>query len=93
MGEVTNQPKSLEERIRTVTKVARERNIDLELFFSCTSGLWGSNCNDTIRPDLGDLLDSIEEDLNDFGGIRVKDDPLVELLDLPEEPKYQPWKP
>lgn len=93
MGQVSNaSPRSLEERIKAVTKVVKERNLDLELFFNCTTNCWGSNCNDSVRQDLGDLLDLIEEDVRDFGVTRADDD-TPESSPLPEEPKYEPWKP
>lgn len=93
MGAVTNvPPRSLEERIKAVTTVAKQRNLDLELFFNCTSGCWGSNCNDSIRQDLGDLLDLIEEDVRDFGIAKASDDDSEHFAESKEN-KYQPWKP
>lgn len=94
MGQVSNTPPiTLEDRVKAITKAAKSNNLDLELWFSCTSQHWGSNYSEDIRPDLGDLLALIEEDLRDFG---VRHPVVMEPPEppvLPEEPAYKPWKP
>lgn len=92
MGVVTNvPPKTLEERVQAITKLAKERNVDFDIWFAANNGQWGSNWgNGLYRNDLGELLELIEEDIRDLG--RPSEE-TEELLAMPEEPKYQPWKP
>lgn len=84
MGITTNKHLSLEERIRSVTKTAQERNIDFDLCFISARGEWSSNYGEGYnRSRLEDLLELIEEDMRN---------PLPTPPALPEEPDPQSWK-
>lgn len=91
MGVVSNvPPRTLDDRIKAVAKVAKERQVDFELWYNCKTGQWGSNWNNVYRDNVNDLLDLLEEDLRDFNKdnvVREEEPPVI-----PEEPQYQGWK-
>ena len=100
MGETTNQPKTLEERVQAAAKAAQDRNIDFDIWFIAARGEWNSNWSgDQPKATLGELLDVIEEEIRTTAEELIirdvePDDPETpEPPSLPAEPKYQPWKP
>lgn len=66
MGQITNQPKTLEERVRAVTKAAQDRNVDFDIGYVAARSEWTSNWRDGLGyASLSDLLDVLEEDIRD----------------------------
>jgi hypothetical protein len=84
MGITTNKHVTLEERIRSVTKAAQEKNADFDLCFIAARGEWSCNLGSGYtRSRLEDLLELIEEDIRN---------PVPETPSLPEDPEDVSWK-
>jgi hypothetical protein len=78
MGEVTNQPKSLEDRIRAVTEIAKQRNFDFDICYVAARQEWTTNWGEGLnRSRLEDLLEVVEEDMRLYNAYEkvVKEDP------------------
>lgn len=84
MGETSNKPKTLEQRIAAITETAKRRNLDFDICFVAARQEWTTNWGEGIvRSKLEDLLEVIEEDIRHY----VPPPP-----DLPDEPEETIWK-